>query len=100
MLLPRSSGVWRATMSVIAPLASNVTSTWTLPHRLLETAPSTRVAADAGAAVVGAFVTGAFVVAAVVAGAFVTCVADPDVVVAGAVVVVGATVVAGADAGL
>src|SRR4051812_2625077 len=100
MLRPRSFGVWSATMSVIAPPASNVTSTWTLPHRFLETPPSTPVAA-ARAGVVGAFV-GVFVVAAAVVGAFVACAADSAAVVAGAaaaavagvgvVGVVGATV--------
>src|SRR3954470_12078179 len=91
MLRPRSFGVWSATMSVIAPPASNVTSTWTLPHRFLETPPSTTVAA-ARAVVVGAFVTGVFVVAAAVVGAFVACAAGSAAVVVGAAAATGAGV--------
>src|SRR5690242_20345441 len=72
MLRPRSFGVWSATTSVSWPLASNVTSTWTLPHRLLSTAPSTTDEAGRAAWVVGAAVAGA-----VLCDAFVAC-DDPD----------------------
>src|SRR5689334_8071522 len=96
MLMPRSLGVCRATTSERFPLASNVVSTWTLPQRLLYTAPSTPVSAAAAARVVGARVSGVGVAGAWSACPLLACAAVVD----GPADVVGATVPAPADAEL